>query len=116
MRLLYDAVLPQSLAEDTPQGTELVRWDGGEENDVALVRSAANRGYRGVILFERDSLEQPELREIARSVGVALVAVEADDPIQAKWRILNNLPHLQLALASHDCVLVLARAVHPYSA
>lgn len=91
MKLLYDAVLPSSLAAETRHGMELIRWEGGEEQDTALVLLAADRGYRGVIFFEPDSLEQPELREIAREKSVALVGVRASDPFEAKRRILNIL-------------------------
>lgn len=114
MKLLYDAVLPSSLADETRHGMELIRWDGGEEQDAALVLQAADRGYRGVIFLEQDSLEQPELREIARENGVALVGVRADDPFEAKRRILNNLLHMRAALSAHDCVLVGSRSVIAY--
>ena len=111
MRFLYDSVLPQSLAEEAPVGVTLDRWDGGDEQDTALIRAAAHRGYRGVLFYERDSLEQPELRRIASEKGVALVAVEATDPIEAKVRVLQNLPPLRRMLADHNCLLVLAREV-----
>ena len=113
MRLLYDAVLPQSLAVEAPAAMELYRWEGADEVDTALVRAAANRGYRGVIFFDRSSLEQPGLRNVAEEVGVALVAVEASDPIEAKRRVLRNMPSLRRALADHDCLLVLANEVRP---
>ncbi len=114
MKLLYDAVFPRSLAEETRHGMELIRWDEGEESDAALVALAADRGYRGVIFFERDSLEQPELREIAREYGVALVGVEAGDPFEAKQRIVNNLLRIRSALGSHDCILVMSRSADPF--
>ncbi len=113
MRLLYDAVLPQSLAFETSAELELRRWNGADESDTDFVRASANRGYDGVILFGRDSLEQPELREAAREAGVALVAVAADDPIKAKHRILNNMSSLRRKLRDHTCLLVLAREVRP---
>ncbi len=93
---------------------ELIRWDGGEQNDAALVLLAADRGYQGVIFFERDSLEQPALRKIARENGVALVGVEAGDPFEAKQRIVNNLLRIRSALGSHDCILVMSRSVDPF--
>ena len=113
MRRLYDAVLPQSLAFETSAELELRRWNGADESDTDFVRASANRGYDGVILFGRDSLEQPELREAAREAGVALVAVAADDPIKAKHRILNNMSSLRRKLRDHTCLLVLAREVRP---
>ena len=114
MKLLYDAVLPRSLAEETRHGMELIRWDGGAKNDTALVVLAADRGYSGVIFFERDSLEQPELRVFARENGVALVGVEAGDPFEAKQRIVNNLLRIRSALGSHDCILVMSRSADPF--
>ena len=114
MRLLYDAVLPESLAEEAPAGVTLDRWDGGEAPDTALIRAAASRGYWGVLFYGRDSLEQQELREVARKVGVVLVAVDADDPIDARGRVLHNCSRLRRMLADHDCLLVLAREVRDY--
>ena len=114
MRFLYDAILPQSLADEAPAGVTLDRWDGGSEQDSALIMTAAGRGYRGVVFFDRDSLEQPDLNRIASESGVALVAVEARDPIEAKVRILRHLSRIRRMLADHDCLLVLAREVRPY--
>lgn len=114
MKLLYDAVLPSSLADEARHGMELIRWDGGEEQDAALVLLAADRGYRGVVFFEPDSLEQPKLREMAREKGVALVGVRADDPFEAKRRILNNLHLKRRAISTHDCVLVGSRSADAY--
>ena len=74
VRLLYDAVLPQSLSHEAPAGVELVRWDGADVPDADLVKAAAERGCRGVVLLGWDSLEQSDLRDIGREVGVALVA------------------------------------------
>ena len=111
MRLLYDAVLPPSLALEARPAMELHRWDGADEVDTELVRAAANRGYRGVIFFEQSSLEQPGLRQAAAEVGVALVAVKAEDPIEAKQRILRNMRSLCQALHAHDCILVLSNEV-----
>ena len=113
MRLLYDAVLPQSLFLEAPAGVEFERWDGPDVSDAELVRASGERGCRGVILWGRDSLQQADLRETARKAGVALVAVEAGDPIDAKQRILKNLSALRRKLADHDCLLVLANEVRP---
>ena len=114
MRFLYDAVLPENLAEEAPVGVTLHRWKGADEQDAALIRIAADRGYRGVLFFGRNSLEQRVLREIARKVGVVLVAVDADDPIDAKGRVLHNFSRLRRMMADHDCLLILAREVRGY--
>ena len=113
MRLLYDAVFPQSLSLEAPVEVECDRWDGDDVADADLVRDAGDRGYRGVILWGGESLQQADLRVTARDSGVALVAVEADDPIDAKQRILKNLSALRRKLADHDCLLVLANEVRP---
>ena len=115
MKLLYDATLPQGLEREAPPWAELSRWRGRDEGDLEFVQAAANQGYRGVIFFERDSLEQPAVRELALEKGVALVAVEARDPILGMRRILKNLPGLQSALSNHDCILVMANSVRPIS-
>lgn len=114
MRFLYDALLPQSLADEAPAGVTLDRWDGGDEQDASLIRIAADRGYRGVLFYERDSLAQPDLRRIASERGVVLVAVDARDPIEAKVRVLRHLSRIRRMLADHDCLLVLAREARPY--
>lgn len=113
MRFLYDAVLPQSLALEAPAETEFQRWDGSDVSDAELVRASGERGCRGVILWGRDSLQQADLRDTAQEAGVALVAVEAGNPIEAKQRILRNLSELRRKLAEHDCLLVLANEVRP---
>lgn len=114
MRLLVDALFPDSVESEAPPGTEFVRWSGGGARDEDLVRSAAHDGYRGVVLFDRKSLQQPGLRELSAELGVALIAVEADDPVDAKDRLFHNLDRLRRALQSSGVVLLLseeARAV-----
>ena len=111
MQLLYDAALPPSLSVEAPGALELHRWDGPDAVDTELVRLAAERGYRGVIFLDRSSLDQPGLRAMAKEVGVALVAVDARDPIEAKQRVLRNAQSLCRALSDHDYLLVLAGEV-----
>ena len=111
MRLLYDASLPQSLSAEAPEWVSLDRWEEGDKNDVEIIQATASRGYRGFVFLGRDSLFQLGVREAAEERGVALVAVDARDPIEAKQRILNNLSNLQSALAGHDCVLIMASSV-----
>ncbi len=112
MWLLYDAVLPQSLSDEAPPAM-LRRWSGADDSDEDLVRFVSGKGGRGLILLGRDSLEQPDLRNLARELGVALVAVATDDPIEAKLRVLNNLNALRRSLETEDCLLVLASGVRP---
>lgn len=111
MRLLYDAVLPQTLALEAPDEFDLERWDGGEVSDAELVRAAADRECQGLILLGRDSLEQSDLRTVAREHGVGLVAVATNSPIEAKQRILNNLSAIASGLARHQCLIVFAASV-----
>lgn len=113
MRLLYDAVLPQGLSHEAPAGVELVRWDGGDVTDADLVRAASERGYRGVVLLGRESLEQSDLRRVAREVGVALAATATHNPVEAKRHLLKNLDALRQELPNHQCLLVLAAEVRP---
>lgn len=115
VKLLYDATLPQSLEREAPPWAELIRWKGRDEGDLEVVQAAANQGCRGVIFFERDSLEQSAVQDLARDKGVALVAVEAQDPIKGMRRILRNLRGLQSVLSNHDCILVMAKSVRPIS-
>ena len=113
IRVLYDAVLPQSLAEDAPPGVQFLRWEGSARSDADLVEEAVRQGCRAVLLFERDSLQQPELLKAANEAGVVLAAVKASDPIEAKQRVLNNLSAFRRKLTGHDCLLVLANEVRP---
>jgi len=113
MRFLYDAVLPHNLALEAPAEVAFDRWDGPDVSDADLVRASGERGCRGVILWGRNSLQQVDLRDTAQQAGVALVAVEADNPIEAKRRILKNLSALRRKLQDHDCLLVLANEVRP---
>lgn len=111
LRILYDTVLPQSLAEDAPPEVQFLRWEGSASSDADLVGEAVKQDCRAVLLYERDSLQQPELLKVAYEAGVALAAVEATDPIDAKQRILNNLAALRRKLGENDRVLILANEV-----
>jgi hypothetical protein len=113
VRLLYDAVLPQSLSLEAPAGAEFVRWDGVDVSDTELAKVAAEKGYRAVVLLGRDALEQTELRDVARAVGVALVAAVTDNPFEAKRNILKNLDAIRKELANHEWLLVFASEVRP---
>lgn len=113
LRLLYDAALPQSLSHEARAGAELERWNGADVSDGDLVLSAAERGCRGVILLGRDSLEQSDLRGVARETGVALIAAATDNPVEAKQRILKHLDALRRGLDDHECLLVFATGVRP---
>ena len=113
MRLLYDAVLPQSLSHEAPAGVELVRWDGADVPDAALIAAAVERGCRGVVLLGRDSLEQSDLRKVGREVGVALVATATHNPVEAKRHLLENLAALRQELSNQECLLVFAAEVRP---
>lgn len=120
MRLLYDSRLPQGLefeARATPAGTavDLVRWSGGGISDAELIGVAAEDGFAGLVLLDRDSLSQADLRSTAQEMGIALIAVAAEDPLEAKQRLLRNLAALRRALLEHDCLLVLANAVRAQS-
>ena len=114
MRFLVDAVLPATLLADAPAGIEYIRWEGADDEDEQLVRAAAKRGYRGVIFFDRNSLAQPGLVCLAEELGVALVAVDADDPIEAKERILLHTAQLRRKLADSNFVLILASEVRRF--
>ena len=113
MRLLVDSVLPETIITDAPAGVTLLRFAGSDVSDEDLVRTAAREDYRAVFFFDRNSLSQPGLRELAQEVGVGLVAVQADDPIEAKERLLANFDHLRKALAESSIVLVLAAEARP---
>ncbi len=52
---------------------------------------------------------------LASDLGVALIGVEAKDPIEAKVRVLRNLNRLRRMLVKHDFLLILAREVRAYS-
>lgn len=115
MRLLYDSVLPQSLTDEVPPEVVLIRWSLGASDDAELVREALRQNCRAVVLFERDSLQQPGLRRAAADAGIALVAVEANDPVEAKQRLIRNMRSLREKLSDHDSLLVLASEVRPMS-
>ena len=113
MRLLLDSVIPATIEAEAPAGVELDRWSGRDLSDEELVREAASRRFRAVVLWDRNSLEQPTLRELCAELGVGLVAVEAPDPIQAKDRLLSNFNRLRTVLAESDFVVVLSSTVRP---
>ncbi len=81
--------------------------------DVELVQTAADEQFDGVLFLDRDSLAQYDVQLTANSLGMALIAVEAGSPFEAKRRVLNNIMRLRRALARHDCLLILAAEVRP---
>ena len=111
MRLLFDARLPRDLAFEASGALEFVRWSGADVSDADLLRAAAQEQFAGVILLDRDSLAQADLRTTARAAGIALVAVAAEGPLEAKRRLVRNLASLHRALLESDCLLVLANEV-----
>jgi hypothetical protein len=113
VKLLVDSHFPATTAVEAPTGLELIRWTGGTAKDEDLVRKAADLRVRGLVLLDRRALQQPGLRELAEQLGVALVAVEAGDPIEAKERLLRNVDHLRKALALSNVVLLLAHEARP---
>ncbi|WP_419842996.1 hypothetical protein [Candidatus Poriferisodalis sp.] len=113
MRILYDARLPRGLEVEARGAVSLVRWTGDMVTDVELVQTAADEQFDGVLFLDRDSLAQYDVQLTANSLGMALIAVEAGSPFEAKRRVLNNIMRLRRALARHDCLLILAAEVRP---
>ena len=120
MKLLFDARLPQSLEFEARAASDglafdFVRWSGSGISDTDLIRTAAADGFAGIVMLDRDSLSQAALRTTAREVGIALIAIAAKDPLEAKQRLLRNLASLRRVLLENDCILVLANAVRAQS-
>ncbi len=112
MRFLIDAVLPASLATEAPPGIDFERWEKTrDQKDNDLVYYAAKKGIRGVIFFGRNSLKQPGLRQLAEEKGIALVAIDASDPIQARERLLRHIIKLPSKLSENQFFLILASEV-----
>lgn len=114
MKFLVDAVFPATLTTDAPAGIDFVRWTDSAEQDSELVRYAATKSFRGVIFFDRNSLAQPGLRQLAEELGVALIAVDAPDPIYARERLLHNAERLRSILTDTQFVLILASEVRKF--
>jgi hypothetical protein len=110
---MVDSVFPATLVSDAPAGASLLRFTGSDVTDVELVRMAARENCRAVVFFDRKSLSQPGVREVAQEVGVGLVAVQAGDPVEAKERLLANFEHLRKALSESSVVIVLAVEARP---
>ena len=93
---------------------------------MGIIQATSDRGYEEVIFLGQDSLGQSGVREAARYVGVAMVAIEARDPIEAQQRILRTYDlywcidpggggglagcrgvqlHLQQGVGQHACLL-----------
>ena len=75
-----------------------MRWTGTDDGDEVLLEVAAREGFRAVVLYERNSLSQPGLLNLAARLGVGVVAIEADDPIEAKERLLLNFASIENVL------------------
>ena len=90
-----------------------MRWTGTDDGDEVLLEVAAREGFRAVVLYERNSLSQPGLLNLAARLGVGVVAIEADDPIEAKERLLLNFDKLRHALNVSNAVIVFASEARP---
>ena len=108
MKLLVDAILPETVVTEAPPGVDVRRWSHGDISDEDLLREGARQGVRAVVFFDRRSLYQPGLRELATQLGVALVAIDAAGPVEAKDRLFQNMDHLRNALMNSEAILVLA--------
>lgn len=106
-------MLPETVVTEAPPGVEVLRWSGGDVSDEDLLRAGAHEDVRAVVFLDRRSLYQPGLRELAAQLRVALVAIEADDPVEAKDRLFQNLDHVRKALNRCEVVLVLAHEARP---
>jgi hypothetical protein len=115
MRLLVDAMLPETIVSDAPAGVTFLRFTGSDVSDEDFLRTAALQNCRAAVVFDRNSLSQPGLRELATELGIGLVAVQAEDPVEAKERLLANFEHLLQALTGSSVVLVLATEARPMS-
>ena len=113
MRLLYDSGLPQSLSHEAPADLALVRWEGTDVPDADFVRTAAEQGFRGVVLLGPDALAQQVLLHAARATGLVLVATATGDPMDAKRHILRNLKTIQQMVPFHHLLIVFASKVRP---
>lgn len=114
MRFLVDAVLPATLGTEAPAGVEFYRWNGTDDGDEQVVRFGAAKGCRGVIFFDRNSLSQPGLIGLSELLGIALIAVDATDPIEAKERILQHTTQLRRILNETQLVLILGSGVRSF--
>lgn len=108
VKLLVDSMLPETVESEAPPGVEVIRWSQGEASDEDLMRAGARAGARAVVFLDRRSLYQPGLRELSNQLGVAIVAIEAHDPIEAKERLFLNLDRVRKVLTVSQAVLVLA--------
>ena len=111
MKFLVDAALPATLAAEAPVGIVFERWEEPAVQDSDLIHYAAHHGLSGVIFCDRNSLKQPGLRQLAEELGIALVAIDASDPIQARDRLLRHIERIRSALTETKCVLVLSSEV-----
>ena len=113
MKFLVDAALPATLATEAPIGIVFERWQEPAVQDSDLIRYAADQGLHGVIFSDRNSLMQPGLCQLAEELGIALVAIDASDPIQARDRLLRHIERIRSALNETKCILVLSSEVRP---
>ncbi len=112
MKLLIDTVLPATLTADAPAGIDFERWKKSDgQNDSDLLYYAAKEGFRGVVFLDRISLEQPGMRQLAKELGIALIAIDASDPIQARERLIRHSARLRRKLGESQFVLILGSEV-----
>lgn len=114
MKFLVDAVLPATLNAEAPANISFERWKKPVAQDTELISHAAAEGFRGVVFFGRNSLEQPGIRQLAEESGIALIAIDASDPIQARDRLLSHIERIRTILNETRFVLVLASEARPF--
>ena len=90
IRLLCDAGVPKIDLYEVPAGVTVVPWRGNDTtDDLELIEIAARSDYDGVVFMSGIVLHREEVRELTKTHDIAVIAVNSDDPLEAKLRIID---------------------------
>ena len=110
IRLLCDAGIPKIELYEMPAGVAVVPWRGNDStDDEELIEVAATSGYDGVVFMSGIVLHREEVRELAETHDIAVIAVSSDDPLEAKLRIIDCAPRIPGLLADGARLIALKR-------
>ena len=112
MKALVDAAFPASIEQESPPEVEYARWVDGDKPDSEFIRLAAEMGCSAAVLYGRHALLQPSVTELARELGIVVLAVDAKDPIEAKGIVFRNTRKILHAVARGQSAVINASGVH----
>ena len=110
IQLLCDAGIPKIELYEMPADVAAAPWRGNDStDDLALIEVAARSGYDGVVFMSGMVLRRQEVSGLAETLDIAVIAVDTDDPLEAKLRIIDCADRIPTLLADGARLVALKR-------